>query len=68
VAGEAEAEARPRPLEGLTVFELSIAVAAPSCGRYLAHHGADVFRVESPRYPDVARLFGSAWARDRDDI
>ena len=60
--------ARPRALEGLTVFELSIAVAAPSCGRYLAHHGADVFRVESPRFPDVARLFGSAWARERDDI
>src|SRR6478735_3147956 len=63
-----EAAERRRPLEGLTVLELSIAVAAPTCGRYLAHHGADVFRVESPRYPDVARLFGSAWARDRDDI
>jgi benzylsuccinate CoA-transferase BbsF subunit len=68
VAGEAETGARPRPLDDLTVFELSIAVAAPTCGRYLAHHGADVFRVECPRYPDVARLFGSAWARERDDI
>jgi benzylsuccinate CoA-transferase BbsF subunit len=57
-----------RPLEGLRVFELSIAIAAPSCGRYLLHHGADVFKVESPKNPDVARLFGSAWARDREDI
>jgi benzylsuccinate CoA-transferase BbsF subunit len=71
LAGDAEEAAgggRARPLEGLTVLELSIAVAAPTCGRYLAHHGANVFRVESPRYPDVARLFGSAWARGRDDI
>jgi benzylsuccinate CoA-transferase BbsF subunit len=55
-------------LEGLRVFELSIAIAAPSCGRYLLHHGAEVIKVESPVMPDVARLFGSAWARDRDDI
>jgi benzylsuccinate CoA-transferase BbsF subunit len=63
VAGESG-----RPLEGLRVFELSIAIAAPSCGRYLLHHGAEVIKVESPVMPDVARLFGSAWARDRDDI
>jgi benzylsuccinate CoA-transferase BbsF subunit len=27
-----------------------------------------VFKVESPTNPDVARFFGSAWARDREDI
>ena len=49
-------------LEGLTVVELSIAIAAPSCGRALAFHGAEVLRIESRTNPDVARLFGSAWA------
>ena len=49
-------------LEGLTVVELSIAIAAPSCCRALAFHGADVIKVESRTNPDVARLFGSAWA------
>ncbi|MDH4146323.1 MAG: CoA transferase [Acidimicrobiia bacterium] len=53
-----------RVLAGVRVFELSIAVAAPSCGRALAYHGAEVIKVESRQVPDVARLFGSAWARD----
>ena len=52
-----------RPLEGLKVVELSIAIAAPSCGRSLAYFGADVMKIESLQYPDVVRLFGSAWAR-----
>lgn len=52
-----------RVLAGLKVFELSVAVAAPCAGRYLAYHGADVVKVESRVNPDVARLFGSAWAR-----
>jgi benzylsuccinate CoA-transferase BbsF subunit len=51
-------------LEGITVVELSIAIAAPSCARALAFHGADVVKVESRTNPDVARLFGSAWAGD----
>jgi hypothetical protein len=57
-----------RPRYGIRVFELSIAVAAPSAGRYLAFQGADVIKAESRAFPDVARLFGSAWARtpDRD--
>jgi benzylsuccinate CoA-transferase BbsF subunit len=49
-------------LEGIRVVELSIAIAAPSCGRALAFHGADVIRIESRTNPDVARLFGSTWA------
>ncbi len=52
-----------RVLSGLRVFEVSIAVAAPSCGRFLAYHGAEVIKVESKHNPDVARAFGSAWAR-----
>ena len=53
-------------LEGITVVELSIAIAAPSCCRALAFHGADVIKVESRTNPDVARLFGSAWAAGMD--
>ena len=53
-----------RPLAGVRVFEISIAVAAPCCGKAMAHHGAEVFKVEARSYPDVARAFGSAWARD----
>ena len=49
-------------LDGLRVVELSIAIAAPSCGRMLAFHGADVIKLESRSNPDVVRLFGSAWA------
>src|SRR3954453_15240464 len=51
-------------LDDVSVVELSIAIAAPSCGRALAFHGADVVKIESRTNPDVARLFGSAWARD----
>ena len=60
--------AAPLPLAGLRVFELSIAIAAPNCGRYLAHYGAEVFKVESPKNPDVARLFASSWARGRPEL
>jgi benzylsuccinate CoA-transferase BbsF subunit len=51
-------------LEGVTVVEVSIAIAAPSCARMMAFHGADVLRIESRTNPDVARLFGSIWALD----
>jgi benzylsuccinate CoA-transferase BbsF subunit len=51
-------------LDDVSVVELSIAIAAPSCGRALAFHGADVVKLESRTHPDVARLFGSAWCKD----
>jgi crotonobetainyl-CoA:carnitine CoA-transferase CaiB-like acyl-CoA transferase len=51
-------------LDDVSVVELSIAIAAPSCGRALAFHGAHVVKLESRTNPDVARLFGSAWAGD----
>jgi len=59
-------EQSSRPLEGLKVVELSIAIAAPSCGRMLSFFGAEVLKIESRLNPDVARLFGSAWARTPD--
>ena len=46
-----------KPLEGITVVELSTYIAAPSCGRILATQGARVIKVESPA-GDVERKFG----------
>ena len=54
---------RVRALDGVRVVELSIAIAAPSVARTLAFHGAEVLKIEARSNPDVARLFGSAWAR-----
>lgn len=46
-----------KPLEGITVIELSTYIAAPSCGRVLATQGARVIKVEPPD-GDVERRFG----------
>ena len=46
-----------KPLEGITVVELSTYIAAPSCGRILATQGAHVIKVEAPS-GDVERKFG----------
>ena len=54
-------DASLRPLEGIRVFELSIAIAGPICGRTLAHFGADVIKVECRQFPDVIRFLGSGW-------
>jgi benzylsuccinate CoA-transferase BbsF subunit len=57
----ANAKRGARPLDGLRVFELSIAIAGPMCGRALAHFGAEVVKIESRRNPDIIRLLGSGW-------
>ncbi|MGF1595807.1 MAG: CaiB/BaiF CoA transferase family protein [Acidimicrobiales bacterium] len=57
-----------RLLDGIRVFELGIAIASPNAGRHLAHHGAEVFKVESPTSPDIVRLIGSAWLHDDEDL
>ncbi len=45
------------PLSGVRVIELSVAIAGPTAGRYLAHFGAEVIRVESRKRPDNNRQF-----------
>ncbi|WP_158970078.1 CaiB/BaiF CoA-transferase family protein [Chachezhania sediminis] len=47
-----------RPLEHLTVLDLSWVVAGPMIGRNMADFGARVIRVESRKKPEVARLTG----------
>lgn len=46
-----------KPLEGITVLELSTYIAAPGCGRILKTQGARVIKVESPK-GDIERKFG----------
>lgn len=41
-----------RPLEGLRVLDLSLALAGPTCPRTLAEHGADVLKISAPDRTD----------------
>jgi len=45
------------PLAGLRVLELTVAMAGPWIGRFMAACGAEVIRVESRGHPDVVRLY-----------
>ncbi len=49
-----------KPLEGVTVVELSSYFAVPGCGRVLASQGARVIKIEPPR-GDIQRYFGMAF-------
>ncbi|MBI4186167.1 MAG: CoA transferase [Chloroflexi bacterium] len=48
-------ETRPRALEGVKVADFSWVVVGPVTGMILAHHGAQVVRVESLSRPDPLR-------------
>ena len=56
------------PLSGIKVFELGIAIASPFCGKLMAYFGADVIKIESRTSPDIVRLLGSAWLKDREEL
>ena len=42
-----------RPLSGLKVLDLSWVVAAPTCARFFAEHGADVLHISAPHLPYI---------------
>jgi benzylsuccinate CoA-transferase BbsF subunit len=54
-------DADSRPLAGIRVVEMGIAMAGPLTARYLGYFGADVIRVESRRRPDSLRASRAAW-------
>ncbi|WP_217477116.1 CaiB/BaiF CoA transferase family protein [Stutzerimonas stutzeri] len=50
-----DTQAKPRPLDGITVVSLEHAIAAPFCTRQLADLGARVIKIERPGAGDFAR-------------
>ncbi len=49
----------PRPLDDITVIDLSHALAGPYCSTMLADYGANVIKLEPPGAGDLARAWGS---------
>jgi CoA:oxalate CoA-transferase len=47
---------KAKPLEGLTVLDVSQGIAGPSCGGYFAEHGARVLKIEPPEGDWIRRL------------
>lgn len=46
-------------LEGITVIDLSHALAGPYCSTMLADYGANVIKIEPPEAGDIARAWGA---------
>jgi crotonobetainyl-CoA:carnitine CoA-transferase CaiB-like acyl-CoA transferase len=56
-ASENDASATPQALADLRVVEFTAGMAGPWVGRFMAHCGAQVIKVESHRHPSVVRLY-----------
>jgi len=61
---ENQTAARTRPLEGITVIDVSRVVAGPYCAMMLADLGATVIKIEHPNDSDFVRSFPPQVAND----
>ncbi|CAI2192385.1 10457_t:CDS:10, partial [Funneliformis geosporum] len=52
-----EIEKKPKPLEGIRVLELGQLIAGPFCGTILGYYGAEVIKVEPPKWGDPLRVW-----------
>ena len=54
------------PLAGLKILDMSRILAGPWAGQLLADLGADVIKIERPKYGDDTRSWGPPYLKDRD--
>lgn len=55
------------PLDGITVLDLSHALAGPYCSTLLADFGANVIKIEPPETGEIARSWGTKLAGSTDN-
>jgi crotonobetainyl-CoA:carnitine CoA-transferase CaiB-like acyl-CoA transferase len=54
------------PLSHIRILDLSRVLAGPWAGQNLADLGAEVIKVERPKFGDDSRTYGPPWVRDRE--
>jgi crotonobetainyl-CoA:carnitine CoA-transferase CaiB-like acyl-CoA transferase len=55
----------PGPLSHIRVLDLSRVLAGPWAGQNLADLGAEVIKVERPKFGDDSRTYGPPWVKDK---
>jgi crotonobetainyl-CoA:carnitine CoA-transferase CaiB-like acyl-CoA transferase len=54
------------PLSHIRVLDLSLVLAGPWAGQNLADLGAEVIKVERPKFGDDSRTYGPPWIKDKE--